>query len=112
MNAGEQLSRIAPYVSRALEDDYVQEQLSQGVASLRRGSRRARGQGAKATITDPTLHNNLRDAAASLTAAFRTLKEPPPAKHRLRRVLVAAVVVGVAVLGWRQISPAREGGTS
>ncbi len=106
MNAGEQLSRIAPYVSRALEDDYVQEQLGQGMASLRQGSRRAKVKSAKAAVADRTLHRNLRDAAVSLTAAFRTVKEPPPKKHRLRHVLVAAAVAGVAVLGWRQINPA------
>jgi hypothetical protein len=112
MNAGEQLSRIAPYVSRALEDDYVQEQLGQGVASLRRGTRRAKGKSAKAAIADPKVHHNLRDAAASLSGAFRTIKEPPPKKHRLRRVLVVGALSGVAVLGWRQINPAGEGGTS
>ena len=111
MNAGDQLSRIAPYVSRALEDDYVQEQMRQGMASLRRGSQRAKGRSAKAAIADRTLRNNLRDGLASLTGAFRTIKEPPPKKHRLRRVLVVAALAGVGILGWRQIKPTGEGGS-
>lgn len=108
MNAGDQLSRIAPYVSRALEDDYVQEQLRQGMASLRQGSRRAKGKSPKAAIADQALHHNLRDAAASMTGAFRTIKDPPPKKHRLRRVLVVGALAGVTILGWRHINATGE----
>ena len=110
MSAGGQLSRIAPYIERALEDDYVQDQIRQGVASLRRGSQRAKTKSAKAAVTDQTLRNNLRDAASSITAALHTIKAPPPKKHRLRRVLVLATLAGGAVLAWRQINPTGEMG--
>jgi hypothetical protein len=110
MSAGGQLSRIAPYIERALEDDYVQDQIRQGVASLRRGAQRAKTNSAKAAVTDQTLRNNLRDAASSITAALHTIKAPPPKKHRLRRVLVLATLAGGAVLAWRQINPTGEMG--
>jgi hypothetical protein len=110
MSAGGQLSRIAPYIERALEDDYVQDQIRQGVASLRRGSQRAKTKSAKGAVTDQTLRNNLRDAASSITTALRTIKAPPPKKHRLRRVLVLATLAGGAVLAWRQINPTGEMG--
>jgi hypothetical protein len=102
MSAPDQLSRFAPYIGRLLEDEYIQEEISQAITSLRRGSRRARGRSASEAIKDRRLRAQLRDAASSLTQASRALNAPPPKRHRFRRALLLTAALTAVVLAWQQ----------
>ena len=102
MTAAERLARIAPYVWRLIEDDYIQDQLGEAIAALRQSSRRAKGHSARDAIRDKRLKAQLRDAANSLTAAARALQQPPrPKRHRLRHALLLSAAGVAGALVWR-----------
>ena len=102
MTATDRLARIAPYLWRLLEDEYVQEQLGQAITGLRQSSRRAKGHSASESIRDKRLRAQLRDAANSLIEAARALQQPPqPKRHRLRRTLLLSAAAVAGALVWR-----------
>lgn len=103
MSAGDQISRITPYLERLLHDEYIQEQLSDAVTGLRRSSRRAKGRGATKAVKDRRLRNQLSAAAVSLTEAARALRQPePPKRHWIRRALLLAAGGAAATLAWQR----------
>jgi hypothetical protein len=107
MAVSEQISRLTPYVQRLLEDEYLQDEFGQLFTNLRDGSRRARRKGPAQAATDRRLRNQLSAALAAATHIGRVLKQPepePPKRHRVRRVVLATVVVGVATVGYRQLT--------
>lgn len=105
MAVGDQLSRVTPYVQRLLEDEYIQDQLGQGLAGLRRSRRRVKGRPAQAALQDRRLRSQLQDAAGSLTAALRALNEPEPAEpHRVRGTLLLAAAMGAGAYTWQRRS--------
>jgi hypothetical protein len=114
MSTTDQLSRLAPYATRLLDDDAVRDQLDRAVSNLRDGSRRARSQGAKKAVTDRQTRRQLSAAAVAATQIVRRLREPePPKRHLGRRALGLAVVAGGAVVGYRRrsaSSPESSGG--
>jgi hypothetical protein len=102
MAVSDQLSRITPYLERLLADEYVQDQLSQGVSDLGKARKRAKGRKAQAALADRRLRSQLQGAAGALAEAFRALRTPePPRRHRLRRVVLLAGVVGAGVYAWQ-----------
>jgi hypothetical protein len=105
MSTTAQITRVTPYVSRLIQDQYVQEQLGEVIKELRKSSRRAKGRSAKAAVTDRRLQHQLRDAAGSLTEAVRALKQPePPKRHPLRRGLALTAALGGGAWAWQQRS--------
>jgi hypothetical protein len=105
MSGTVQLSRVTPYVQRLLQDEYVQDQIAQGITGLRRSARRANGRGASDALKDRRLRQHLSGAAGSLTNAVRALRQPePPKRHLLRRGLLLGVAVGGAALAWQSRS--------
>ena len=103
MSATDQISRITPYLERLLRDEYIQEQLSDAVIGLRRGSQRAKGRKATEALQDRRLRDQLSAAAGSLTEAARALRQPePPKRHWIRRALLLAAAGGGATLAWQR----------
>jgi hypothetical protein len=99
MSAVGQLSRIAPYVGRLLEDEYVQDQIRDAVKDLRRGSQRAKRKGARGAVADQRVRSQLTAAGGSLATAVQRLRQPePPKRHWLRRGLLIAAAAGGG--GW------------
>lgn len=103
MTPTEQLARIAPYLGRLLEDEYIQDQIGQAATQLRRSSKRVKLQSAGEVIKDQRLLGQLRAAARSLTAAGCVLKKPPRAQRRPLRA-AALMLTGAGIAGtlvWR-----------
>jgi hypothetical protein len=103
MTATGQLSRITPYVSRLLNDEYVQEQVGQALTELRRSSQRAKGRRPTEALTDTKLRAQLDRAITSLANAREALTEPPPKPRRLKRALLLMAPIGAA-LAWQRRS--------
>ena len=110
MPASEQLSRLAPYANRLLNDDAVQDQLDRAFSNLRGGSKRARGKGAKKAVSDRKTRRQLSAAVMATTQIVRALREPPPPKRHLgRRLAVVSLIAGGAMVGYRRLSDATPG---
>jgi hypothetical protein len=102
-----------PYLQRLLEDQYVQEQISDAAVAARNAYSRAARKRAQAT-EDKKLYTSLRHAATSVrnaAVALRRAPEPPP-KHHVRNFLIIAVAiaatVGMTKLAQKQINAARS----
>ncbi len=105
MDASQQLSRLAPYARRLLDDDALQDQFDRAYVNLRDGTKRARGKGAKQAVGDRKTRRQLGAAAAAATQIVRALREPePPKRHLGRRILVLSGIAGGAVVGYRQLT--------
>ena len=92
-----QARRAAPYLRRAIEDEYVQQQLRNAVTRMREAyGRVSRKQAAAAE--DKKLYRNLREAAVSVRNAIGRIEEPPPPKHGLRNTLLAGATIAGAFL--------------
>jgi hypothetical protein len=102
MSAADQLSRLAPYLTRALEDEYIQEQIEQAIRGLRRSSRRARQQSASDAVKDRRLRQQLGQAIESLTEAGRALTQPPPKRHPIRRTVVLLLAAVAVAFAWQR----------
>jgi hypothetical protein len=94
-----------PYARRAVEDEYVQEQIRSAVTRLSDGLARISRQKADAT-GDKKLYTGLRSAAVSIRKAVGAIEEPPPkAKRRGRKALVlGAALAGILVIAKRRTS--------
>jgi hypothetical protein len=87
-----------PYIRRAVEDEYAQEQFRNAAARLRDVYGRVSRQQA-AAAEDKGLYRSLKAAAVSLRRAVGRIEEPPPPRHTLRNGLViGGVAAGGAVL--------------
>jgi hypothetical protein len=88
----------ATYVRRLTEDDYVQAQLRNAGAGLRRAYEVASRQGGKAA-EDKKLYDHLRETATSIRRATLALQsKPPEPKHRGRTVVLLALAGGGAAV--------------
>jgi hypothetical protein len=107
MPASEQISRVAPYAQRLLDDDYLQDEFGRLFTNLRDGSRRVRKTGPAQATTDRQLRNQFAAALAAATHIGRALKQPepePPKGHRLRTLALTVVIAGGAYAGYRQLT--------
>ncbi len=115
MTAADQRSRLGPYVTRLLEDEYIQDQLGQAITGLRRSSRRAKGRSTSEAIKDRRLRNQFQDAVNSLLQASSALQgKPAKRKRRLLPALLLAAAGTAAVVARQAKSkrnkPTPEGG--
>ena len=87
--ASDTASKMGVYGQRLLDNDYVQENLSQAVESLRAAYRRASKHGVEPT-RDEKLRRQIREAARSLAEAASALKadRQKPKRRRGRRLLL------------------------
>jgi hypothetical protein len=92
-----QAKAAIPYARRAVEDEYVQEQVRKAVAQLRDVYKRASREGGKAS-KDNQLYAKVREAATSARRAVGAIEEPPQPKRRGRKLLVLAAVTGIVGL--------------
>jgi hypothetical protein len=86
-----------PYVRRALEDEYVQEQLREAALGLRNVYDRAAQKRAHAA-DDKKLYGSLRRAAGSIRNATIAIREPEPPKRRGRKLLILVLAGGGAAM--------------
>jgi hypothetical protein len=107
MPASEQLSRLAPYAKRLLDDDAVQDQFDRAFSNLRSGTRRARGKGAKKAVSDRKTRRQLSAAAVATTQIVRAVRQPPPPeRHLARRFVAISLLAAGATVGYRRLSAA------
>ena len=94
---------VIPYARRAVEDQYVQEQVRNAVARLSDAYARVSRQKADAA-EDKKLYRSLRSAAVSIRKAAGAIEEPPPKqKRRGRKALLSALTLaGIAVVAKRR----------
>lgn len=97
---------VTPFLERALDNRYAQENLSDAAEKLRAAYRRASKRRVEPT-RDKRLHEQLRQAALSITEAGRAIKtgRQKPRKRWGRRVLV---VIGVGAVGTAAAMAASE----
>lgn len=96
MTGTEATARAAPFIERMLENRYAQENLNDGIESLRAAYRRASKRRVEPT-RDEKLRNQLRQAALSITEAARAFKSGrTKPKPRWGRRVVAVAAVGAA----------------
>jgi hypothetical protein len=92
-------TRTTAVLDRIMEDEYLQEQLSAGAASLRAAYRRAREVRTQQAVKDQKLYDNVRGAIDSLTeAARRAAGKPKPEPKRRRRLPVLLVLFATGAL--------------
>jgi hypothetical protein len=107
MPASQQISRLAPYARRLLDDDYVQDEFDRLLTSVRDGSRRARGKSAAQAATDRQLRNQLTAALAAAGHIARNLNEPAPRprkRHRARHLTLTLAIAGAVLMCYRQLT--------
>lgn len=94
-----------PYARRAVEDEYVQEQIRNSVTRLSDALARISRQKTRAT-EDKKLYRSLRSAAFSIRKAAGAIEEPPPkAKRRGRNALLFGVALaGILLIAKRTTS--------
>jgi ferric-dicitrate binding protein FerR (iron transport regulator) len=97
MGTTDQAARAAPYLQELVDNDYVQENLREGLDRLRAAYARARKRRVEPT-RDEKLRRQLRDAARSISeaaSALRSGRRKPERRWGTR----LAVVAGLAVAG-------------
>jgi hypothetical protein len=99
-------ARVAPYLQELMVNEYVQENLRDGISRLRAAYERAQKRRIEPT-RDEKLQQQVRSAAHSITEAARALQSGrrKPEPRWGRRV---AVVAGLAVAGGVSALWARE----
>ena len=92
MSASDTASRAAPYLQGLVENEYVQENLSEAFSSLRAAYGRVSGRRAVDAADDKKLRRQVREAAGSLREAAVALKtgRKKPKKKRGRMLLLVA----------------------
>lgn len=93
-----QKARDNPYVRRLAEDAELREELRDAFESARKAYGRIDGKGPAKALEDKKVQRELKSAADSLKGVAESLREPPKRKHRLRRMLMLAIVGGVLAL--------------
>jgi ferric-dicitrate binding protein FerR (iron transport regulator) len=97
MDRSNQAARLGPYLQEFLENDYVQENLQDGVDKLRAAYDRARKRRVDPT-RDEKLRRQVGSAAGSIAEATRALTSGRR-KPRRRWGSRVAVIAGLAVAG-------------
>lgn len=112
MPASEQLSRLAPYAQRLLDDDAVQDELDRAFSHLRSGAGRVRRRGAKNAVSDRQTRRQLSAAAIAIIQIVRALREPRPSRRRRgRQLAMLSALAGAAAVGYRRRSATTPGAT-
>jgi hypothetical protein len=104
LSATDRLSRIRPYLERALENEYAQERLRDAAVSAHAAYRRATGRKAAQAARDKRLQRQVRQALSSLReagAAIQTGRKKPKSRPG-RRLFVLVGFVGAGGLAARE----------
>jgi hypothetical protein len=93
-------ARQNPYVQRFIEDEELRENVRSAFDSARKAYRRMQnGKGpARALVEDRKLQKNLRQTADSLKQAGDQLRGKRRRRHRGRKLLMLAILGGIAAL--------------
>ena len=93
-------ARQNPYVQRFIEDEELRENVRSALDSARKAYRRMQnGKGpARALVEDRKLQKNLRQTADSLKQAGDQLRGKRRRRHRGRKLLMLAILGGIAAL--------------
>ena len=94
-------ARNNPYVQRLIDDPELRENVRQAFDSARHAYKRMNNgkPPAKALMEDKKIHRDLRDASESLREAADQLRgKRRKRRHRLRRLMLLAIVGGIVAL--------------
>jgi hypothetical protein len=93
-------ARQNPYVQRFIEDEELRENVRSALDSARKAYKRMQnGKGpARALVEDRKLQKNLRQTADSLKQAGDQLRGKKRRRHRGRKLLMLAILGGIAAL--------------
>ena len=93
-------ARQNPYVQRFIEDEELRENVRSALDSARKAYKRMQnGKGpARALVEDRKLQKNLRQTADSLKQAGEQLRGKRKRRHRGRKLLMLAILGGIAAL--------------
>ena len=95
-------ARENPYVQRLIEDEDLRDNLRKAFESAQKAFGRATGNGkgpVKAVTSDRKVQKEIREAAENLRNASDQLRAPKKKKkHRLRKVIMLAVVGAVVAV--------------
>jgi hypothetical protein len=93
-------ARQNPYVQRFIEDEELRENVRSALDSARKAYKRMQnGKGpARALVEDRKLQKNLRQTADSLKQAGEQLRGKRRRRHRGRKLLMLAILGGIAAL--------------
>jgi hypothetical protein len=97
--------KAMPYAERLLDDRELQRDLREAMSALRSGLNRAESKHRKPSrlMGDKKFKRSAQRAAASLKDASARFQGEPPKKHRGRKFLIAAVVVGAVALAAKKM---------
>jgi hypothetical protein len=97
--------RAMPYAERLLDDRELQRDLREAVSALRSGLNRAESKRRRPSrlLGDKKFKQSTQRAAAAIKDASARLRGEPPKKHRLRKFLLAAVVVGAVAYAAKEM---------
>jgi hypothetical protein len=97
--------RAMPYAERLLDDRELQRDLRDAMSALRSGLNRAESKRRKPSrlMGDKKFKRSAQRAAASLKDARARFQGEPPKKHRVRKFLLAAVVVGAVAFAAKEM---------
>ena len=99
-------ARENPYVQRLIEDEDLRDNIRMAFESAQKAFGRATGNGkgpVKAVTSDRKVQKGLREAAESLRDASEQLRTPKKKKHRLRKLLFVALLLGAAGFAAKQL---------
>jgi hypothetical protein len=93
-------ARENPYVQRLIEDEDLRDNLKDAYSSAKKAYSRAAGNGkgtVKAVTSDKKVQKEMRQAAEALQEARERLQKPKK-KHRFGKLILLAIIGGVAAL--------------
>jgi hypothetical protein len=97
--------RAAPYAERLLDDRELQRDLRDAMSALRSGFNRADSKKRKPTrlLGDKKFNKSAERAANAIKDASARFQGEPPKKHRLRKLLFVALLLGAAGFAAKQL---------
>jgi hypothetical protein len=108
-------ARQAPEVARrarvAAQDPEVQQQFKVGREALGKAARRLRDTEARTAVTDETLRDELRRAAAAMATGYTAASHPKKRRRFGRMVLAVGMVGAGAYAGYRVVSEMQKNGS-
>jgi hypothetical protein len=113
MAASGQTARFAPYVQELFENEYVQQNLRDGVDQLRSAYRRSQKRGVEPT-RDERLRRQIASAARSINEAgnaLRSGRRKPKPRWRVRLAVIGGLTAaGAVTAAWAKERLGASGG--
>jgi hypothetical protein len=97
--------RAMPYAERLLDDRELQHDLREAVSALRSSLSRAESKRRKPSrlLDDRKFKRSAQRAASAFRDASARFQGEPPKRHRGRKLLIAAVVVGAVAFAAKEM---------